>query len=847
MTATDSDTRAQTPWRVLIIDDSPDDRAEIRRLLMLGSDRRFKFQEADTGADGVRKVMAEGTPPDCILLDYNLPDMEAPEVLLALAKADGSPYCPVVVLTGADNRTAGRQLLRAGAQDFLGKISMTSATLTRALENASERWALARELEAHQTALQHATQRDACRLSFGEATHSLGDPDAIKVHATRVLADHFQATRVLYYAVGPAGHLAVEQAFPTESAPSSRLRHIDDCTELTQTRLREGRGIAVNNVATESSFSALDRSRLAEAGVGSFICAPVLKFGRLRALVSLHRRRACEWSPEDLALVEEIAERTWSGIQRATAEIGLRRNQRELQALADNTPDILMRFDRDFRHVFVNDAAALAIGHAKTKFIGKRIADLGLPEAHCSAWEHAMQTVFDSGSTASIEFSLGTPAGNRYYTARMVPETGSNGDVEYILSVAHDVTERELNARALAQHDQRKDEFLATLAHELRNPLAPLRTGLEVLRLAPVGTSTVRTLDMMDRQLGQMVRLIDDLLDISRITSGKIVLRNQRVSLQSVVHAAVESVQPMLVAAHHALVLELPLQPILLDADTARLAQVVGNLLTNSVKYTPSGGRITVSARQTQANAVLVVSDTGYGIPAEMHERVFDMFTQVNRTLQQAQGGLGIGLALVKRLVEMHGGSVVAQSQGHMAGSQFTVCLPLANPAVQAAPAVQPTHADKPAHTQSILVVDDNIDAAEALSMVLDLLGCASHTAFTGLGALAAAQALRPDSVFLDIGLPDLTGYEVARRMRAIPALDKTLLVALTGWGSEEDRNKARDAGFDRHLTKPVAMETVEAILNQVATQAVVGATGLDVDAGADASVLSRVRHDKVL
>ena len=369
--------------------------------------------------------------------------------------------------------------------------------------------------------------------------------------------------------------------------------------------------------------------------------------------------------------------------------------------------------------------------------------------------------------------------------------------------------------------DRRKSEFLATLAHELRNPLAPVRTGLQVLKLTRNADAAERAREMMDRQLTHMVRLIDDLLDVSRITRGKIELRRERVDLKAVVTSAVETSLPLIEAGRHELSVQLADEPLPLDADVTRLAQVFSNLLTNAAKYTPDGGRIVVSARREGTAVVVRVADTGVGIPRESLPEVFEMFTQVGRNMDRAQGGLGIGLTLVRRLTEMHGGSVVADSPGPGKGSTFSVRLPLAEPADRS-----PETGTTPGVAASVrgrrlkvLVVDDNVDGAESLAMLVGLYGHDARTAHGGVEGLATVHEFRPDVVFLDIGLPGLNGFEVARRVRQELPDFGVVLVALTGWGSEEDRRRSKEAGFDHHVTKPVDATDVETLLANVARQ----------------------------
>jgi signal transduction histidine kinase len=373
------------------------------------------------------------------------------------------------------------------------------------------------------------------------------------------------------------------------------------------------------------------------------------------------------------------------------------------------------------------------------------------------------------------------------------------------------IAELDRQAEALREADRRKDEFLAMLAHELRNPLAPIRNGLQVLRLAGGDRALAeRTWGLMGRQVEHLSRLVDDLLDVSRITRGKVELRTTTVDLRAVLAAAVETARPLVDAKRHHLTVTQPGRPVRVSADAVRLAQVVGNLLTNAAKYSEEGARVALSLDAEGESAVVRVRDTGVGIPPEMLPRVFDLFTQIDRTLDRAQGGLGIGLTLVKSLVEMHGGTVEAASGGVGMGSEFTVRLPLLPGSDAPAPNAG---ADPPASPRRILVVDDNHDAGDSLGDLLELSGHQVRVARSGPQAVEAAREFRPDVAILDIGLPGMSGHELAARLRAEPFGPSLILVALTGYGQDEDRRRTREAGFDHHLTKPADLGQLAALL----------------------------------
>ncbi|MFG6415344.1 ATP-binding protein [Roseateles sp. DC23W] len=365
---------------------------------------------------------------------------------------------------------------------------------------------------------------------------------------------------------------------------------------------------------------------------------------------------------------------------------------------------------------------------------------------------------------------------------------------------------------ALRQADRRKDEFLATLAHELRNPLAPIRSGLQLLMRGPEDEAQRQhVMAMMDRQMTQLLRLIDDLLEVSRISTGKLTLQREELDLKRVVETALESSGPLVARAGHHLHVSWPDEVLWVDGDLARLAQALSNLVNNAAKYTPDGGRIDVTLARDGAQGVLSVQDSGVGLPADMIGFVFDMFAQVNRSLDRSQGGLGIGLALVRSLVALHGGLVSANSPGVGQGSTFTIRLPLvqqsAAPQLQAAPPPQAGQARR------VLVVDDNEDAATALGMLLSLGGHDVQVEHSGAAALQAAARFQPQAVFCDVGMPGMDGYQVATALRQDARFAGTLLVALTGRGSEDDKKHAREAGFDAHLTKPASEAAMSALL----------------------------------
>jgi PAS domain S-box-containing protein len=517
--------------------------------------------------------------------------------------------------------------------------------------------------------------------------------------------------------------------------------------------------------------------------------------------------------------------------ERKMAEERLHRATSLLRTVSETVPDLMYAKDREGRVLFANPSTLRVLDRAAEEVIGRKDGDWrGSPEQAVRAREDDEQ-VIASGETHVIEEELNTPGGTRVFLAAKSPLRDERGRIIGTVCVSRDITERkqiedalresERHARELADNlseaDRRKDEFLATLAHELRNPLAPIRFALHVLHSSVGADPSARQgLDVIGRQVMQLVRLIDDLLDVSRITRNKIQLRPERVELAALMRAVVESAEPHMKLAGHRLAVRVEDQ-IILDADATRLVQVFTNLLNNAAKFTPQGGEIVISARRAGGEAEVRVKDSGIGIPSEALSRIFEMFHQVDSTLERSVGGLGIGLTLAKRIVEMHRGTIEAYSDGRDKGAEFIVRLPTAT-AEQRADRVPPVPltAGLLQRPLSVLIVDDNVDSAGLLAVLVGESGHETKVVHDGSTALSVFRQMSPDAVLLDIGLPGINGYDVAREMRKSRG-DTVHLAAITGWGQPEDLRLAREAGFDAHLTKPADPAVIAGFLESVA------------------------------
>jgi PAS domain S-box-containing protein len=497
---------------------------------------------------------------------------------------------------------------------------------------------------------------------------------------------------------------------------------------------------------------------------------------------------------------------------------------RLLSAIVDSSDDAIISKSLEGMIQSWNAAAERLFGYTAAEAIGQHISIL-IPADRLSE-ESAIIAQIKAGERVDHMDTVrlrknGQPV---QISLTVSPVRDANGRVVGASKIARDITERkrledELRqaAAAMSENDRRKNEFVAMLAHELRNPLAPIRNAVQVLRLTTGLSASVQVAsEMMERQIGQMVRMVDDLLDVSRVSQGKIELRKGRIELASAVNHAVEAARSLAQCLDHDLTVTLPSQPIFLYADPTRLSQVVGNLLNNACKFTDKGGRIALIVERNGGQAVIRVRDNGIGIPADKLPDIFDMFMQIDTSLERTISGLGIGLTLVKKLVEMHDGTVEVHSAGLGQGSEFVVRLPILVESCK--PATPEPTVSEPITTiaRRILVVDDNRDSADSLAMLLTLTGNETHTAYDGLEAVETAGSVKPDVIFMDIGLPKLNGYEAARKVREQPWGKKLVLVALTGWGQEGDRQKAREAGFDSHLVKPVDYAALKMLLAEL-------------------------------
>jgi PAS domain S-box-containing protein len=585
----------------------------------------------------------------------------------------------------------------------------------------------------------------------------------------------------------------------------------DFLTDAEQATLAAGRPLVINDVREGRSPEAAERFR--QLGVGAVVSAPYVSEGRRRFALAAEKREPYEWKPDEIELLREVSTRIYVQLDRARAEQTLRRNELRYRSLAAVLSNVPCTVDPIGRFVVPQPAWSRYTGQSFEQSRDFGWFDAVHPEdreAARQAWIEALHA--RKPYEVCVRLWHEESRNFRHVIARAVPLLDETGLIREWVGACTDIHDATEQARALIEADRRKDEFLATLAHELRNPLAPIRNGLHIMKLAGKAEGAVANVyQMLDRQVNHLVRLVDDLMEVSRITRGRVELRKEHTDVQAVIHTAIETSRPFIDEAGHRLELSLPAEPLRIEGDTMRLAQVITNLLNNAAKYTDRGGRILLTARREGAAAVISVRDNGRGISAEMLPRVFDLFAQAAPGHDYSRGGLGIGLTLVRNLVELHEGSVEAKSDGAGRGSEFIVRLPLV-PAAGAATESAPAR-DGPYSSRRVLVVDDNRDAADSLGVLLTLLGVETRTAHDGTAALEALDEFEPSVVLLDLAMPVMDGYEVAQRMRQHPHGRHVTLVAVTGWSLDRDRLRSAAYGFDGHLVKPVDLDVLRQLL----------------------------------
>ena len=497
--------------------------------------------------------------------------------------------------------------------------------------------------------------------------------------------------------------------------------------------------------------------------------------------------------------------------ERKRAEEKTEKQRRMFETILENSADFNYIFDTDGRFKYMNKTLANLLEIPSDEAVGKNFFDLGYPIELAARLQNQIQQVIEIKEPVRDETPYTSASGTRAYEYIFSPVLGENGTVEAVAGSTRDITDYK-------EANRRKDEFLAMLAHELRNPLAPISNSIHILKSSSISDTIRQEVAMLvDRQIIQMTHLLDDLLDISRVTQGKIALQFQKIALVDSINLAMESTAPLRQRKQQTISMDIPANPVWMYADKTRMAQVFSNLLNNSVKYTQEGGKIHIEAFEDTLGIVVKISDNGIGIPKEMQPHIFDLFSQVDSSMERSHGGLGIGLTLVKNLIEMHKGTVSVHSDGKDKGALFTVRLPRQNIMQEKTMEIAvPPHSDQTTTIYRVLIVDDNEASAKTMGWTLEMLGHDIQLAYNGAEAITLAQSYKPDIVLLDIGLPGMNGYEVCQAFRKLPELQHCIIIAQTGWGQKEHKQRSREAGFDFHLVKPIRMEMLQEVLDSV-------------------------------
>jgi PAS domain S-box-containing protein len=667
--------------------------------------------------------------------------------------------------------------------------------------------------------LEEVKANQAFQLQLADRIRQAANLDEVTEAACALLGRKLGVSRVLYAQVDDTrGTLFVRRDWTADSVASlaGSTQLLGDYGPAITAGLRTGT-MVVNNDVTRDHRTDRHQAPYEKTGVRAAMLLPFVKAGQLKVVLMIQSAAPRVWQLNELALVQEMAERTWSAVEAAQAQDALRTERDQSQYIFDSMDEGFAVLDDQWTILRMNAEGLRLSGLTAAQVIGRNHWDVW-PELLGTPIEAAYRRAMATGKTEVVEVPHSAPDGTPHW--REVRAHGTiNGGIAFFF---RDVTLRRQAQEELTTAARRKDEFLAMLAHELRNPLAPIGAAAELLQVAQLDAARIRrTSEIIGRQVRHMTSLVDDLLDVSRVTRGLVTLHRARVDAGTIVDDAVEQVMPLLLARRHTLRVALAQDTPQLDGDPKRLVQVLANLLSNAAKYTPEGGTITVSSEVEAHDVLLHVADNGIGMVPELVASAFDLFTQAERSSDRSAGGLGLGLALVESMVGLHGGTVHCASPGLGQGSLFTVRLP--RPAPEAAgseggsDAAPGTGHDG---AMRIMVVDDNVDAAAMLAMLLEAGGHHVHVEYGARAALARSETHHYDVFLLDIGLPDIDGNELARRLRAGPMARNAVLVAVTGYGQEQDRAQTAAAGFDHHLVKPVDIAKLQAILAAVRTPA---------------------------
>lgn len=664
--------------------------------------------------------------------------------------------------------------------------------------------------------LEQAERRQKFQLELADLLRPTFPATDVVAAACQLLGRHLGVARVVFCEVDDLnGSFIIRSEWCRNDLPTltGTVRPLDDFGVENIAVLRAGKVFACADTATDAR-TIEHAAAYAAVNVIASLAIPLVDGGRFTTILSLHQTEPYEWTDEDITIARDMAERTWSAAQSARAQAELRDERDHSQYIFENMAEGFGMIDADWRVVHMN-AEGLRLGHrSAAEVIGKNHWEVW-PEVRDSELERVYRRVLTSGVSETFEQLVPvTPDTQVWLELRAHRTLGGELAVFY-----HNISDRKAIENTLHESSRQKDTFLAMLAHELRNPLAPISAAAELLPLVALDRERVCQIgDVIKRQAAHMTSLIQDLLDVSRVTQGLVTLSRQPVDVRRIASEAIEQVRPLLDGHRHRFSLQQPPESVWVDGDRERLVQVLANLLSNAAKYTPPGGRIDLMVDTSPSEITLRVVDEGIGMSNALAARAFDLFSQAERTSDRVQGGLGIGLSIVKSLVELHGGSVTAFSAGADTGSTFTVRLPRLFPPTAFAPNPDaPEQAASP-YKLNILVVDDNVDAADMLALFLRAIGHHVTVSYYSAQALQQVQIAVPDVCLLDLGLPEMDGNALVRQMQLLTPLHDTVFIAVTGYGQMHDKENAFRASFHHHFTKPVDSTQLSTLLEKIST-----------------------------
>ncbi|SFF13722.1 ATP-binding protein [Spirosoma endophyticum] len=791
---------------------TPSDSPQNAALAALASVYAIAFANMDQGFCLLEKVdTSPNQPSDFRYLTVN----PAFEKHTGLDNVTGKTILDVVPQAEQDTMAIYDQVALTGQsthfQTYVGQLDLWMEARVYQLNQQPPQLAV---LFNNITEWKKAQRQQSFLLALSDSLRPLTDPVTIQTIAAQQLLAELRAGWVYYISLATDSDTisALEGVSTEEPVPLLLGTGISRFGKAFLADYTNNGTVRYGDTQAEPSFTEQDRQAFRMIRAGALIAVPLVKVDKLIALLSVASPTPRVWTQQEVDLVKQVAERTWIALERARAEEALRKSEAAFRIIAQAAPALvwvcsalgeIIYFNQRW-YDYTGQTEEQASGHGWITTMHPADAARILPY-----WQRCQRT----GDSYEGEVRYQRHDGvYRWHLFRALPRRNSAGQIEAWYGLSIDTDDAKQAQEGLRKASRQKDEFLAMLAHELRNPMAAIHSGLAILSLTLVDEIPRSTVDMMSRQTAHLVRMVDDLLDVNRISQGKIELKTERANLVDLVQQAQHSLKALFEQQGKVLGVSLPTAPIEVDGDATRLTQVVINLLTNGLRYTGEGGQVRVSLMQEDNEAILQVRDNGIGLAEDQLEAIFELFVQVDNSLARSKGGLGLGLTLVKQLVGMHGGRVEAQSEGVGRGSTFTVRLPTlaAAPQPLAPPAQQAPDSGTP---RRILVIDDNADAAMTLGMLLKLKGYESHTRTSGRSGLEAAEALQPAVILLDIGMPDLDGFASCRLIREQSWGGAVVVIALSGYGQQEDRQQTKEAGFDGHLVKPV---DVEELLNML-------------------------------